>query len=366
MADSQQTTASDGPAITVYWLNESRADRILFLMEELEVPYAIEKFDRGADKLAPAALKKIHPLGKSPVIKDGDQVVAESGFIIDYLVDKYGQEKHLKPTNKEDLFQYNYVSDSSKDNSASCFSLQYLHYIEGTLMPILVMKYIFANLQQQAPWIVKPVVNAICNKFNALYLGPNIRVHLDFLEGELGKRKWLAGDQFSGADIQVVLLRSVFFLIASILVGLGKFCAGDAGQTWWYQWRRGAEYISLRSSDAGTARVQTGDGKSGQDIDVSMNGDRKDFFWIKRKDEWRRWDVLRQSPVHETSVWLRTRHLAVTSITTLFFHLMTYVTQLTSLDDCPWWKDQFSFVLASSMEFRAPNDCRSYGERLVC
>lgn len=183
--DNEQTNANS-PSITVYWLNESRADRILFLLEELEVPYAIEKFDRGSDKLAPADLKKIHPLGKSPVIKDGDRVVAESGVIIDYLITKYGQDKQLKPTNEDDLFQYNY----------------FLHYIEGTLMPILVMKFIFMNLQKMSPWIIKPIVNGICNKIDGLYLGPNIRLHLDFLEGELKQRTWLAGEQFSGADVQ--------------------------------------------------------------------------------------------------------------------------------------------------------------------
>ncbi|CAF1278236.1 unnamed protein product [Adineta ricciae] len=187
MSDTEKkATTSTSPSIVVYWLADSRADRILLLLEELELPYVIEKFERGPDKLAPADLKKIHPLGKSPVIKDGDKVVAESGFIIDYLISKYGKEKHLKPTNEEDLFQYNY----------------FLHYIEGSLMPILVMKYIFLNLQKQAPWLVKPVVNGICNKIDQLYLGPNIRTHLDFLEGELKQRKWLAGEQFSGADIQ--------------------------------------------------------------------------------------------------------------------------------------------------------------------
>jgi glutathione S-transferase len=110
MAESENsTTASNVPSITVYWLVDSRADRILLLLEELELPYVIEKFDRGSDKLAPAELKKIHPLGKSPVIKDGDKVVAESGFIIDYLIDKYGKDKNLKPTNADDLFHYNYV-----------------------------------------------------------------------------------------------------------------------------------------------------------------------------------------------------------------------------------------------------------------
>jgi glutathione S-transferase len=71
-------------------------------------------------------------------------------------------------------------------------------------MPILVMKYVFLNLQKQSPWIIKPIVNGICDKINGLYLGPNIQTHLDFLEGELGKRKWLAGEEFSGADIQVI------------------------------------------------------------------------------------------------------------------------------------------------------------------
>lgn len=110
MTDVQNpTTASNAPSVTLYWLNESRADRILFLLEELEIPYVIEKIERGPDKLAPPELKKIHPLGKSPVIKDGDKVVAESGFIIDYLIEKYGAKKNLKPTNPDDLFNYNYV-----------------------------------------------------------------------------------------------------------------------------------------------------------------------------------------------------------------------------------------------------------------
>lgn len=73
-------------------------------------------------------------------------------------------------------------------------------------MPILVMKFVFLNIQKTAPWILRPIVNGICSKIDGLYLGPNIKTHLDFLEGELGKRTWLAGEQFSGADIQVLLL----------------------------------------------------------------------------------------------------------------------------------------------------------------
>jgi len=193
--EDTNTTSSNVPSITLYWLNESRADRILFLLEELELPYAIEKVERRSDKLAPTELKKIHPLGKSPVIKDGNKVVAESGFIIDYLIDKYGQNKHLKPVNEDDLFHYKY----------------FLHYIEGTLMPILVMKYVFLNIQKQAPWIVKPIVNSICNKIDGFYLGPNIKTHIGFLEGELAQRKWLAGEQFSGADIQASFALEMLF-----------------------------------------------------------------------------------------------------------------------------------------------------------
>lgn len=110
MTDVQSTTTTSNTSpIKLYWLTESRADRILYLLEELEVPYVIEKIERGPDKLAPPELKQIHPLGKSPVIKDGDKVVAESGFIVDYLINKYGARKNLKPTNEDDLFQYNYV-----------------------------------------------------------------------------------------------------------------------------------------------------------------------------------------------------------------------------------------------------------------
>ena len=108
-ANQDATTTSNITPIIVYWLRESRADRILLLLEELELPYTIQIFERGPDKLAPPEMKKLHPLGKSPMIKDGDKVVAESGFIIDYLIEKYGKDKNLKPTNPDDLFQYNYV-----------------------------------------------------------------------------------------------------------------------------------------------------------------------------------------------------------------------------------------------------------------
>lgn len=91
-------------------------------------------------------------------------------------------------------------------------------------MPILVMKYIFQNLQQQAPWIIKPIVNGICKKIDELYLGPNMNTHLSFLEGELGKRKWLAGEQFSGADIQVMYQSFSMMNLYRIFINIGKFC----------------------------------------------------------------------------------------------------------------------------------------------
>ncbi|CAF4776060.1 unnamed protein product [Rotaria magnacalcarata] len=166
MTEFQTSTGSSEPPIIVYWLSDSRADRILFILEELELPYKIEIIERGPNRLASPELKKIHPLGKSPVIKDGERVVAESGFIIEYLIEKYGKGKNLKPTDEEALFHYNYT---------------------------------------QSPWIIKHIIVGIFNKVDEIFLGPTLTSHIDFLEAELDKRQWLADSDFSGADVHAGL-----------------------------------------------------------------------------------------------------------------------------------------------------------------
>lgn len=174
--------------ITLHHLNNSRSQRILWLMEELNLPYEIKKYERNKLTLmAPPELKEVHPLGKSPVITDGDLVIAESGAIIEYLVNKYGQGK-LKPTAEKDLVQYTY----------------WLHYAEGSFMPILLLMLVFQKIESgPMPFFVKPVAKGIAKAVRKMLIDPQYKTHLDFQEGELMKHEWFAGSEFSAADIQM-------------------------------------------------------------------------------------------------------------------------------------------------------------------
>lgn len=173
--------------IIVHHLNNSRSQRILWLLEELKVPYEIKRYERNkVTMLAPPELKAVHPLGKSPVITDGDLVVAESGAIIEYLVNKYGHGK-LKPTSEKNLLLYTY----------------WLHYAEGSLMPPLLLSFIFSKIESSSPFFVKPIAIAISAQVKKMFINPNIKTHFDFMEDELGARKWFAGDEFTAADIQL-------------------------------------------------------------------------------------------------------------------------------------------------------------------
>ena len=175
--------------ITVHHLNNSRSQRILWLLEELNLPYEIKKYERHPKTmLAPPELTKIHPLGKSPVITDGSITVAESGAIIEYLVNKYGNGR-LKPSNHSaQEIRYNY----------------WLHYAEGSFMFPLVLSLIFGSLPKQpAPFFIKPILKMISKKFMSSYVGPQINLHVDYLEAELQNSTWFAGEEFTGADIQL-------------------------------------------------------------------------------------------------------------------------------------------------------------------
>ena len=175
--------------ITLHHLNNSRSQRILWLLEELGVPYQIKRYQRNAKTmLAPPELKAVHPLGKSPVITDGDRVIAESGMIIDYLVQTYGEGRLLPPAGSEDRLRYQY----------------WLQYAEGSAMPPLLLKLVFNKIQStKMPFFAKPIVNALVNKTNAQFIDPQIKLHLDYMEGELAQRAWFAGDEISAADIQM-------------------------------------------------------------------------------------------------------------------------------------------------------------------
>ena len=176
--------------IVVHHLNNSRSQRILWLLEELGVPYEIKRYERNAQTmLAPPELLKIHPLGKSPVITDDGLVVAESGAIVEYLVDTYGQKSGPRPApGTPERLRYNY----------------WLHFAEGSAMSPLLLKLIFTRVKTAPmPFFVKPVARSIADKVLGMMVDPNLERQTAFIEAELAKTPWFAGAGFSAADIQM-------------------------------------------------------------------------------------------------------------------------------------------------------------------
>ena len=174
--------------LTIHHLENSRSQRILWLLEELGVPYEVRRYERDKKTmLAPMTLKLIHPLGKSPVITDDGVTVAESGAIVEYIVDRYGKGRMIPPAGSPERLRYTY----------------WLHYAEGSLMPLLVMKLVLSRVPQAVPGLVRPVARRIVSGIEDLYLGPNLRLQLDYVEAELAKSEWLAGNEITAADVQM-------------------------------------------------------------------------------------------------------------------------------------------------------------------
>jgi len=175
--------------IVVHHLNNSRSQRVLWLLEELGLEYEIVRYQRDPKTmLAPPELKAIHPLGKSPVITDNGVTVAESGAIVEYLIDTYGNGRLVPPAGSEERRRWTY----------------FLHYAEGSAMAPLLMKLIFDRVETSpAPFFVKPIARGIAQKVKGSYILPQIATHLDYLESELGKAAWFAGNDFTAADIQM-------------------------------------------------------------------------------------------------------------------------------------------------------------------
>lgn len=174
--------------IIVHHLNNSRSQRVLWLLEELGLPYEIKHYQRDPKTmLAPPALFAVHPLGKSPVITDDGVTVAESGAIVEYLLERYGAGR-LKPTGENERRRFTY----------------WLHYAEGSAMPPLLLALVFSRVANApAPFFVRPIARAIAANVSKAFIKPQLKLHLDFMEAELGKSTWFAGDEFSAADIQM-------------------------------------------------------------------------------------------------------------------------------------------------------------------
>ncbi len=173
--------------LTVHHLNNSRSQRVLWLLEELGVPYEVVRYQRQPNMLAPKELRAIHPLGKSPVITDNGNTVAESGAIVEYIIKTYGNGRLIPADDTPERLRYTY----------------WLHYAEGSAMPPLLLKLIFGLLPKRSPFFMRPFVNAISAKVLATMVTPQLKQHMAFWEGELGKSEWLAGNDFTAADIQM-------------------------------------------------------------------------------------------------------------------------------------------------------------------
>jgi glutathione S-transferase len=175
--------------ITVHHLNNSRSQRVLWLLEELGVPYDVKRYERDTKTmLAPPELLAVHPLGKSPVIVDGTVTVAESGAIIEYLVDRYGGGRLIPPAGTAERLRYTY----------------WLHYAEGSAMPPLLLKLVFDRVANNpAPWPVSAIARRIAATVTGTFIGPQLKRHLDYMEAQLAPHPWFAGEEFTAADVQM-------------------------------------------------------------------------------------------------------------------------------------------------------------------
>lgn len=174
--------------ITVHHLENSRSQRVLWLLEELEVPYDVVKYQRHPlTMLAPAELKKIHPLGKSPVIVDRGTVVAETGAILEHLLEQFGNGKLIPKAGTAERRRFTF----------------WLHYAEGSAMPWLFLKLVMSRIGPGSPLLVRPLASAVGKTVNHKLVDPQLKTHLDFWESELEGRDYFAGDEFTAADIQM-------------------------------------------------------------------------------------------------------------------------------------------------------------------
>ena len=175
--------------ITVHHLNNSRSQRVLWLLEELELPYEIVHYQRDPKTmLAPPSLRAVHPLGKSPVVTTDGLVLAESGAILESLIERHGNGRMAPAAGTPEALRYRY----------------WMHYAEGSAMPPLLLKLMFDRIEKaKMPFFARPIAKGIASKAKAAFIMPNITNHLNFMEAELGKSEWFAGADFSGADIQM-------------------------------------------------------------------------------------------------------------------------------------------------------------------
>ena len=175
--------------ITVHHLNNSRSQRVLWLLEELGVDYEVKRYERDPKTLfAPASLRAVHPLGKSPVLTENGVTIAESGAIVEYLIERHGGGRLIPAAGTPERQRYTY----------------WLHFAEGSAMTPLLLALLFGRPPRQPmPFFVRPIARGICSKVLATFVEPQLKTQQKFMEDELEKSTWFAGEEFTAADTQM-------------------------------------------------------------------------------------------------------------------------------------------------------------------
>lgn len=173
--------------LTVHHLNNSRSQRVLWLLEELGAPYEVKHYQRGKDLQAPKELRQIHPLGKSPVITDGETTIAETGAIVEYILARHGEGRLMPPEGSDDYWTVRH----------------FLHYAEGSAMPPLFLMLVLQMIPDRAPFFAKPILKTAMEKVDELLVKPQMALHIDHWERAIGETGWFAGPDITVADIMM-------------------------------------------------------------------------------------------------------------------------------------------------------------------
>jgi len=229
------TEAQSQPKITLYWLDQSRAQRIVWLLEELNLPYNVQLFHRDASAFAPPALTKIHPLGKAPILsiappspEDAAPIIlAESGLITQYLCDHFAPARN--PSLVPPRWKPGMEGQVGGETESHLRFAHLLHYAEGSFMPYLLLALLMGRLGgPDMPFFIRPISSAIASKINAAFVFPNAKRHLEFLDQLLRTSpeggEYLCGKELTAADI---MMSFPLLMARGRWKGLGKWEGGS-------------------------------------------------------------------------------------------------------------------------------------------
>ncbi|PTB38414.1 uncharacterized protein TrAFT101_011479 [Trichoderma asperellum] len=244
-------TNEQEPKVTLHWLNQSRSQSIVWLLEELKINFDIKLYHRNKQTMfAPPELEQVHPLGKSPVLvitppSEGAEpiVLAESGHMANYLCEHFSEGRHLVPQKWKEGME----GKIGGETEAWLRNQYFLHYSEGSLMPYLVLSLVISRLKQPPiPFLIRPVTTAVANRIFSSYIFPNVYKHIKFLDQQLHTSggRYICCDHLTPADI---ILSFPLFSAKDALDNIGQW----EGGSWKKEFPRVAEYINLLQNEEG-------------------------------------------------------------------------------------------------------------------